>query len=210
MANTSLLFVAGGYTFAHVKDNAQPSKDVTRVLAKAYGSLGYDLGMLTPDEIKLLDSHGVSAPRAWTKANKVLTKTYVQGGTTLGFVMIPDSEALEEAKKAARELKADILIALSALGISTEKVFVEAEDNPFHLVLGSGQGTGVNGKMSENGRCLWMRAYPKGKAVQLIDILAKPGTEGWQKGQNIRWQTKPLKDTIADDRSMAEILKDLP
>ena len=205
-----LFFLNGGNTFTG-QDGAELEKSVAKAMVTGFERLDYDLGMLTPEEKALLDSNNLHAPRAWMPVGvKPETKVVTKGGIRFGLVLLADPEGLPAAKDAAHGLKADLLVLVSALGISAEKDLMDAADNPFHLLLGGGPGTGVNGKISDNAHCLWLRSYPKGKAVQLIDILALPGADGWQKKVNVNWQTKPLKDTIADDPDMAALLADLP
>jgi len=106
--------------------------------------------------------------------------------------------------------KADLVIAMSSWGYFKEKKFlanpVIGEAAP-DILLGSGDGPGMSGSLNANGKTLWVRSYPTGKAVNRIDIYEWPARSEdfkWSSGQNVKWFLQTLTEKL---REKPEVLK---
>ena len=233
------LRISGGYTFrAPGNEPAAPPASVLVALLTAYQRLEYDLGLLAPSEKELLAADGITSPALWVVAKNTPTTHLLRAGETRVAVVVfphlaPRVQRLTDSKKKAKPVsgavselefiairqaarqarkQADLVVGLSDWGLDAESTLMQAGETGLDILLGSGPGSGVNGRISTDGQTLWMRSYSKGKAVQRIDVLELPGGEAfqWQKAVNVRWITKPLKESIPPDPRIAEMFEALP
>jgi len=137
------------------------------------------------------------------------------------FVLFPEetSEFQEVCKKInllAKSINLNnngaLIIGLSAWGADLEKRYLEFSGCSVHVLLGAGKGFGTRGKIVNNGHTLWIRPYPKGKAVNLLKILRFPFRDtGWQwkQGDNVILDVCALNERVPSDEKILNLLKDV-
>ncbi|WP_304083051.1 hypothetical protein [Maridesulfovibrio ferrireducens] len=187
--------------------------------------MNYDLGILSPAEAIFLKDSPNGIPENWINCNKTSVKIIpLAHGKKAGFIILPYLE--KESKGLSQELiveltelfkkfknKTDILIGISSWGYFKEKkllaspVFAEA---PLDILLGSGDGPGMTGAVDDNGKTLWVRSYPTGKAVNRIDIFQWPSRDAdfkWTSGQNIRWFLQSLRKNNRQEPTVLKLIE---
>ena len=89
---------------------------------------------------------------------------------------------------------------------------MEEEGAVFDLLLGAGPGGGNMGRAMAEDKTLWLRAYSRGKVVQLVHLKALPGQTGdrdWNVRDAVRTVVRPLDEQTAEDLATAALLRDL-
>ena len=208
------LLVSGGWEF--FRPNGNPGLTRTMVaLSKAFNAMHYDVGLLTAREAKALA--GDDVPRwPWQKTaeEEPFTVREIQGGRKVGFLRYPSlprdfdkpSEALvAELSKEIKTYRAqvDLLIGLCDWGWVAESDYLKS--NPAQvpdMLFGSGGGSGINGRIQANGRCLWVRPYDKGRSLAQVNVLQWPERENsfaWEEAKNYTSASIGMNDAIKDN-----------
>ncbi len=187
--------------------------------------MNYDLGILSPAEIDLLQGSPNGIPKNWINSKKTSVKILkLANGKKVGFIILPylekgsndlPSELLTELTAVFKKYKSktDILIGLSPWGYFREKALLASpvfQASPLDILLGSGDGPGMTGTVNNNGKTLWVRSYPTGKAVNRIDIFQWPSRDAdfkWTSGQNIRWFLQSLRDNVREEPTVLKLIE---
>lgn len=208
------LLVSGGWEY--FRPNGNPGLTKTMVaLSKAFNAMHYDVGLLAEREAEALAEDGVPRwPWQKTAEEAPFTVLEIAGGRKVGFLRYPSlpqdaekpSEALiarlSKAIKADRD-KVDLLIGLCDWGWVAESDYLKS--NPTQvpdMLFGSGGGSGINGRVQADGRCLWVRPYDKGRSLAEVNVLQWPKRENsfaWEEAKNYTSASVGMNDAIKDD-----------
>lgn len=192
-------------------------------LSRALGIMGYDVGCLSRDEAGFLAGFGI-APPAWQRTAKDAPVTIVTtaAGDKVGFLRFPplppgadgpSEETMDRLSRAIGQLRRDVrlVVALSEWGWVGEQEYLSAEPKDLpDILLGSGNGSGVNGRILGSGRCLWVRAYDKGRSIAEISILKWPDRKNsfaWNPGTNYNTKSIGMNDLIKDNPAVDAVLR---
>ncbi|WP_291327832.1 hypothetical protein [Desulfovibrio sp. UCD-KL4C] len=183
------------------------------------------MGILSPAEVDLLQESPSGIPKNWINSKKTSAKILtLTNGKKAGFIILPylekgsnelPSELLTELTAVFKKYKSktDILIGISPWGYFREKTLLSSPIYaafPLDILLGSGDGPGMTGTVSNNGKTLWVRSYPTGKAVNRIDIFQWPSRDAdfkWTSGQNIRWFLQSLRDNVREEQTVLKLIE---
>lgn len=203
--------MSGGYEFMPQSGHKKPGEVVLPALLKAYEFLDYDLMLVSRIEAGLLEQRERAIPADWRIADVPGTKVLDSDGVKVGFAWGPGAgdgfASFLEAVEALRA-EADIIVGLSAWGYTAEMEFLERHPRGVHILLGSGEGPGLPGKISDDGRTAWVRAYTKGKAVSRIEVLRIPTGPDftWTVEEDIRFEIDSLTGDVSNHEQMLQIL----
>jgi hypothetical protein len=199
---------------------------VARALGAAYARLEYDAGYVTPsDDRELGDAASAVLKGGHDNEGPVTSRVVEKDGKRFGLVFMPElpdsgkgpTEAQMDAVMAEAEKlrpQVDMVIGLSPWGYQGEVDFLDrAKDKRgLDVLLGGGHGSGNRGKVMAGGRTLWMRPYPKGKAVSVVRVEQLPG-EGiapvWKENENSGFETIILDEQVPQEPGIEELLKPL-
>lgn len=164
-------------------------------------------------------------PKNWINCKKVYVKILkLTNGKKAGFIVLPylekgssslPDELITELTELFKKYKneTDILIGLSPWGYFKEKALLASPifaSAPLDILLGSGDGPGMTGTVNADGKTLWVRSYPTGKAVNRIDIFQWPSRDAdfkWTSGQNIRWFLQSLRDNVREEPTVLKLIE---
>nr|WP_243546254.1 hypothetical protein [Pseudodesulfovibrio tunisiensis] len=220
-ADSPTLRVGGGFEFMH-KAGPVPEPASLSALAKALNFMKYDLGLLAEAETDALRDAGIGLDGAWHSAeDHPFTTVVLPSGKRIGFLRypelrgddeVPSSALLKKVRFQVREhrSKVDLLIGMSDWGWIGEREYLagSSDDMP-HILLGSGRGSGVNGRLNNAGNCIWVRPYDKGRTVSEIRVSALPGPNPdfkWNNLDTVSVKAVGLRDNIADNPEVSAIL----
>lgn len=186
--------------------------------------MNYDLGIISPSEFSFLKNSTSGIPQNWISNTKtqVVVKT-LANGKKVSIIVFPHLERgsdelppdlIQKCAKLIRENKkeTDLVIAMSSWGYFREKKFLANPDiggDTPDILLGSGDGPGISGSLNANGKTLWVRSYPTGKAVNRIDILQWPTRDSdfkWASGENVKWFLQTLTENLREEPAIAKLL----
>jgi hypothetical protein len=213
------LAVAGAFEFLPEVSASPPEPDKIPAIAKAQDRIGYDAGILSPGEAKLLTEKKATAPAAFTLLDaSPQTKVVQVGGKAVGLVIFPvpknESEPvpdklMEAVAKAAAGLrgKTALVVGLSPWGALDEEAFVNSRPGVVDVLLGSGGGSGFGARTPRDGKTLWTRAYIKGKTINRLDLMALPGAPDfvWKPGDTFVAQVVPLDQAYPQDQAIENL-----
>ncbi|MFO7803326.1 MAG: hypothetical protein R6V55_13630 [Desulfovermiculus sp.] len=214
--------VAGGYELS--RPEHQALQTALRIFPDAFGKLGYDIGALSRAEAQQLHAaypEGNVLPSGWmTFSSQPQTAVFTHQGLRLGFILLPETEAspsgtdhpdqsieFTEISNSLQNLKetCDLTIGLSPWGWKQEKHFLASKASRPDILLGSGPGAAVQGKLSADGRTLWIRPYSRGRALSVLTIYdpqEKGWKDGWKINTNVRHQFQVLDQKVPTDPHM--------
>lgn len=192
------MIISGGYEFTHPQSMGQnPSR--TALLAKAYAHLPYDLFLLATADYEDLIHNNLNPEPVWHGPiiqPRVIIEESDQG--SMAFVLFPDAqknksehlipEVGDLVRKLRHSKKYNLIIGLSTWGSTKEEEFITSQPNTVDILLGSGDGPGYTGLYLEENKVLWVRAFARGKAVNLIRIPTLPDPQNktiWQPQETI-------------------------
>lgn len=194
-----------------------PKSGLLQRMARVYGQLGYDAGLLFEAEKSALEKGQAAVPPGFVTPRVPETALVRVSDKTVGLVFLPDtygktppSTLMNQAVETAVALsgKADLVIGLSSWGIDAEQLLVGRADGAFHILIGGGPGRGLVGMPMAFGKTLWVRPYSDGKGVGRIDAFSwpEPGKgDVWIKS-SLRFDVLPLRDDLPDDPAVAALL----
>jgi hypothetical protein len=216
------LLVSGGWEFIN-PNGTMPDKRVLESLLQAYQMLNYDIGLVGAFEAENLGLLGLAVePARKTAAEAPFTVLTTTGGDAVGFIRFPslppgeDTPSSDLIKTIATRVRAArpsvrLLVGLSDWGWIGEREYLA--QNPADvpdMLLGSGRGSGVNGRIEADGRCLWVRPYDKGKTVSNVQIMTWPDGNGplsWSIPDVVKPSTVGLGDQYQDNPDVDAILQ---
>ena len=203
-------------------NGAIPSGEFLNRLAKAYDLMKYDVALLGKTEADVFAKADASPDiKRKTSDEASFTKVKVEGGKTVGFVRFPSMRSGEDIPSEKlmnritaiirRESKSvDLIVGLSDWGWVGEREYLAT--NPQYvpdLLLGSGLGSGVNGRVEAEDRCIWIRPYDKGRTVNEIQVKTWPDRSAhtaWEEPYNYTSLSTGLGDQYMDHPDVGAIL----
>jgi len=211
--------VSGGYEYLRPESTSLPLSDL-KGLVNAYDYIAYDVGLLSKEEaVFLKESNIVPDSSRKTAEDEPFTLITIETGEKIGFLRFPSLDEIDQMPTDAtlnslsdqirrHKQNVKLLIGISDWGWKVEREFLAR--NPEHIpdiLLGSGNGSGVTGRILADGRCVWYRTYNKGKTVIEVKLLAwpdrtKPFT--WSEPEKIISQSIGLSDKYYDNPEVAD------
>lgn len=189
------LLVSGGWEFFRPSDD-DPNPELMAGLSKAYDFMNYDVGLLSKTGAKHFAKGGIKADTSRKSAEEEpITFVTTSSGDRIAFVRFPTlregsdipsnfivDKTASNIRKARRGTK--LVVALSDWGLIGEREYLLR--NPQFvpdILLGSGRGSGINGRVEADGRCIWVRPYDKGRTVNEVTINSWP-----DRSKPINWE----------------------
>ena len=199
-----------------------PSENTIKGLTAAFDAMAYDVGLLAQAEYAELESVG-ALPGPWRQTAD--REPYVEVGTsdghTVGFVRFPSlprgqdhasDDLIQQLSQMieAKRTGTDLIIGLCDWGWVAENDYLQRAPAALpDLLLGSGGGSGVNGRLLHD-RCLWVRAYDKGRSLAEITIYEWPNRQNlfaWIDAKNYKTTSIGMNDAIKDDPRIGALFK---
>lgn len=204
-------------------DGTLPETRVLERLIQAYGLLRYDVGFFGHSEAEALAQLGFEPdPVRQTAEAAPFTVIEIETGDRIGFIRfpslpqgkdIPSKRLIGDISRQIRQKLGEVrlLVAFSDWGWVGEREYLaQKPDFVPDILLGSGRGSGVNGRIEAEGRCLWVRPYDKGQTVSQIQIQSWPERNAsfkWSEPGTIMPTTVGLGDQYDDNRDVGAILQ---
>ncbi len=216
------LLVSGGWEY--IRPNGEkPALQVLNDLAKAFDFMKYDIALLAQGEADALGKIGVGVEEVRKTAKEApFTIITTQNGDQIGFLRFPSLRRGEDIpsedliKKLSATIKKErkkvkLLVALSDWGWIGEREYLAQNPEAVpDLLFGSGTGSGVNGRIEANARCVWVRPYDKGRTVSEVQVYAWPDRSksfAWKEPDNIKSLSVGLGDQYHDNSDVGDILQ---
>ena len=204
-------------------EDEKTAPEVLNGLAKSFDLMKYDIGLLAKSEADVLNDAGVLA-EDWRKTAKEAPFTIINSsnGDKIGFMRFPSLPSGEDIpspdliEKITRTIKKNrdsvrLLIGLSDWGWVGEREYLAHNPNFVpDFLFGSGRGSGVNGRVEANARCVWVRPYDKGRTISEIQVYAWPDRSAsfvWKAPDNIKTFSTGLGDQYQDNPDVSAILQ---
>jgi hypothetical protein len=194
-------------------------------MGESFAAMTPDLFFMTPAEKRWLAFNKAELPEnAVVAGQKPVTMILGQAPLRVGVVLFPmlpeeadnaPSHMEKAVAEAARRLraKADMVVGMSPWGEAAEAHFLINQEPVFHLLLGSGPGKGLLGRLAGDDKCLWVRAFTRGIAMNKIDVLTIPDDDNdwrWIYGENFMVQVMPLSEGWPLDMTIYGLLSPFP
>nr|WP_321514266.1 hypothetical protein [uncultured Pseudodesulfovibrio sp.] len=200
-----------------------PDQDGVLSLVKAYNLLRYDIGFISEEESHALAKAQV-ALGSWQQSSTDAPITVLTLGTgdRIGFIRfpslpqgedIPNEEMVLSVRRHIQSLQNDVrlIVGLSDWGwIGENEYLIKNPEFVPDLLLGSGRGSGLNGRVLADDRCVWIRPYDKGRSVCEIQIFEWPQRKNsfaWNVSKNYNSTSIGLNDTYKDNPEVAAVLQ---
>lgn len=194
-------------------------------MGQSFTAMTPDLFFMTPAEKRWLVFNKTELPETAVvagpePATMILGQSPLRVGVVL-FPMLPEGadnappnmqRAVAAAAKRLR-VKVDLVVGMSPWGEMAEAHFLINQEPVFHMLLGSGPGKGLLGRLAADDKCLWVRAFAQGIAMNKIDVLAKPEDNDewrWIYGENFMVQVMPLGEGWPLDMTVYGLLSPFP
>lgn len=212
------LFIAGGYEFVSYIKRREVRPELFEPMAKAYEMLGYDLGLVAPEESSALGGEGVRLPDAFRPVQAQPWSYVVErGGLKLGVLIFPGkAEAYARVDKKMKQAVAheaaklhrsvDAVVGVSTWGEREELGFADEHPGVVDVLLGAGPGTGYGVRAVGGEQTLWVRPAFDGRGVIRLDILSLPGADAsWKEGRDFSFKAVELGGAIREDASVTNL-----
>ena len=211
-----VLAVAGAWEFAPEVSAAPPQPAKLPAVATAQSRMGYDVAVITPDELKVLAANKATPPAGFTVlGEEPQTKILSVAGKSVGLVFFPmprdisapvPEKLMDATARAAAALrgKVALVVGVSPWGALDEEAFINSRPGAVDVLLGSGGGSGFPARTSKDGKTLWTRAYIKGKTVNRLDLFALPGARDftWKTEGAYTAKVTPLDTAYPQDQAL--------
>ena len=211
-----VLAVAGAWEFTPEVSAAPPQPAKLPAVATAQSRMGYDVAVITPDELKVLAANKATPPAGFTVlGEEPQTKILSVAGKSVGLVLFPmprdvstpvPEKLMDVTAKAAATLrgKVALVVGVSPWGALDEEAFINSRPGAVDVLLGSGGGSGFPARTSKDGKTLWTRAYIKGKTVNRLDLFALPGARDftWKTEGTYTAKVTPLDTAYPQDQAI--------
>lgn len=220
--NSQRLLVSGGWEFLR-PDEEPPPVRTTMALANAFDLMKYDIGLLAGDEARALDGQGITFDQTRKTAEEApVTVVTTRDGDKVVFLRFPALRAGAEAPpqdlidRLARKIKAEregarLVVALSDWGWVAEREYLDGKPDAVpDMLLGSGWGAGVDGRLESGGRCLWVRPYDRGRTLSETRLLRWPDHSRkpqWNSSDDAKTMSLPLGDQYVDDPTVSALFQ---
>lgn len=179
---------------------------------------------VTPYEREMFAKAGVAAKTSWKGSQRLEQHVLnLDGKNKIAVLLLPPApknartlplnlvHQLENAVQSLRG-KVKLIVAMSPWGYNLEQDFLKSTGPHPDVLLGSGQGIGLAGMITSNGRTVWVRSFSQGKAFSAIEVLAWPdenSTFKWTEGKNIRMTLFGLTEQYQEDPAMLTLMHNM-
>lgn len=203
-------------------NGAVPSQEFLNRLAKAYDLMKYDVALLGQEEADVFEEAGAKPDTTRKTARQAtITKVTIDGGKTIAFLRfpsmrsgddMPSDKLMNRISAMIREVKnsSDLIIGLSDWGWVGEREYLANNPDSIPDVLfGSGLGSGVDGRVEADGRCVWIRPYDKGRTISELQVIKWPErSKGyvWKEPDNFMVLSTGLGDKYSDHPDVSALL----
>lgn len=204
-------------------DGEKPSPEVLVGLAKSFDLMKYDIALLAQDEAVALNKIDIQVDSTRkTERQAPFSVITTSNGDRIGFLRFPslasgkDIPSENMIRKIGQTIKdkrthVQLLIALSDWGWVGEREYLaQNPDVVPDILLGSGHGSGVNGRIEADSRCVWIRPYDKGRTVNEVQVYTWPERTkpfAWTEAISIRSLSIGLGDQYEDNPEVGAILQ---
>ncbi len=212
------MLVGGGYEL--LRGSETVSSDKLKAMVRVMEMLDYDIGLLAPEESSALTEAGLPFPVGWQAVDKVnyeIVKT--KGGYSVAIVYFPilakneqqpSGKSVQAIGRIIEKMRteADLVIGMSVWGFKAEHGYLKMDTEHPDILLGSGPGMGLTGKIEAQGKTAWIRPYSLGKAVNMLEVLKFPKAANnfiWTEGENMHAMVKGLTEKIAENQEVRSI-----
>lgn len=222
--NKQVFALAGAYELSRPGEKASASS--LAVFGQVFSELDYDVLALSSTEADQLrhanpDHSSESLPSHWLQfSSKANSAVFTHQGLRIGLILFPESgpgqspqenAQFEDIERTVQDLKprCDLTIGLSPWGRFGEQKFLASRAAKPDILLGSGPGSAVSGKLSSSNQTLWIRPYSMGQAVSVITIpnpQDKEWIRGWDIEANVHLEFVALDDTVPSDQHIEELI----
>lgn len=200
---------------------AKPDMKILSALAKAFEFMKYDVGLLSQGEARVMGGNVKIDTIRHTAEETPFSVVLSPNEDKIGFLRfpslpngqdVPSEKLIKRITKIVKEEQANVrlLVGLSDWGWVGEREYLaQNPENVPDLLLGSGRGSGVNGRLGANDRCLWVRTYDKGRTLSEIQIFAWPERTSsftWDKPNSINTLSIGLGDQYQDNPDVGALL----
>ena len=210
------MFVRGGYEYVKPDQVELPDEKLRGLFKRIYTVLNYDIGFpVLPLDILGKDSINNEIPFSENVIKKTSIKT--ENGD-IGFVVLPSKirddhyvRINEIIERYRRNPEVFLVIAVSSLGAKKENLLFEGHGFSPDILLGGGRGSGLRGRLKNDGETLWVRPYPEGKSINFIRVFYPPKdgkNRKWIRGENVEFDVLLLRGENRDDPEVREIFSD--
>lgn len=218
--NGKTLLIAGPYEFLPYDDSEKkPDARSLPALVKAFDLLAYDAVCLAPDEAMALKSQHVEIPRDWVVLSDAPQSRIISAGEKkIGVLFFPMPEKIGETpsdklmtkvSREARKLReqSDMVVGVSPWGLHGEETFTNLKKSAVDILLGAGPGSGIFAKAAPYGETIWSRAYPKGKAINELELHVFPDGDKflWELNSNFKAVVLPLDEKVSPDAEIDKL-----
>jgi len=219
-AQTSCILVSGGWEFMSPSGEKPPLQQLA-ILTKAFDLMKYDVALLAQQEEELFDSTVLDTTRKSALKAPVSTMT-MSNGMRIVFLRLPPLPPGQDQPSQkiidsitglikTERTQAKLIVALSDWGWIGEREYLAASPELVpDLLMGSGLGSGVNGRVEADGRCIWVRPYDKGRTINEIQIFSWPRQNElnkWTQTEHFRSISIGLNDQYKDNPAVDEVLR---
>lgn len=218
-----MFLLAGPHEFLpHSEFDTVPSLVFAPDFIDAYAMLGYKRVYITPDEKAWLEKYGHKQLPGFFKTlgPEPFTEIVEVDNVRIGVVGFPvppqffeptqaDVDTVVAAARALQD-KTDILVGISAWGRAREAFYLQNADPVLDVLLGSGPGSGMRGRIEGQGGTYWVRSITKGKYMLLVDVASLPATtiaHRWKQPETIRDTFVELSVRIPDDQDVRALFQ---
>ena len=184
----------------------------------------YDLLFVTPYEREVLSKAGVATRPSWKGSHRLEQHMLrLDGKNKVAVLLLPPAprgaralpqNLIHQVENAVQDLrgKVKLIVAMSPWGYNFEQELLKSQGPHPDVLLGSGQGIGLAGMISGDGRTVWVRSFSQGKALSSIEVLAWPDENSnfkWTEGKNIRMTLFGLTDQYQEDPAMLTLMHNM-
>ena len=223
--DTALLMLAGPHEFLPQSEyDDVPSLVFAPGLIDAYELLDYQRVYISPKEKEWLEKYGrPELPASFkTLGTEPLAEVLEVDGLRVGIVAFPvpakffkpEHKDLEAIVRAARSLegRADVIVGVSSWGRSHEEFYLQNAEPVLDVLLGSGPGSGMRGRIDGQGKTFWVRSLTKGKYMLVLDMTDLPDGQPehrWKQAETIQDDFVELGARIPDDQQVRALFEGL-
>lgn len=203
-------------------NGAEPSQDFLNSLANAYELMKYDVALLGRTEAERFDEVGATTDsNRKTADDRPVSKIIIASGKSIAFVRLPSMstgtdipletnvKTISDTIRSIRD-SVDLVVGMSDWGWVGEREYLAMNPEIVpDLLLGSGLGSGVDGRVEAEGRCIWVRPYDKGRTVCELQIMEWPDRSkpfSWHEPDNFMSISTALGDQYPDHPAVSAIL----
>ncbi|NDV19192.1 hypothetical protein GO013_07135 [Pseudodesulfovibrio sp. JC047] len=214
----SLFLISGAWEFMRPQGTLA-STSVLRSHIRAYSFMQYDIGFVSKEEKDILAQKGMQRP-SWQQSHDEAPVTFLttKTGDKVAFVRFPslppgedtpNTQLITHIEQSIKSVtpQVQLVVGISDWGWLGENEYLRNNSRYVpDVLLGSGRGSGLNGRLLAEDRCIWVRPYDKGRSlckVQIFEWPTRKNSFAWSVSKNYNTSSIGLNDTYADNPDVA-------